>query len=63
MPDRDARSRIAEDADTLALEGDLSAHLKMKVAINHAGQDVGQLVITYKDLEQLDQLCQLLGNR
>ena len=55
-------SRSSEkDADTRALEGDLSAHLKMKVEIAHAGTDGGQLVITYKDLDQLDHLCQLLG--
>ncbi|WP_199258552.1 ParB/RepB/Spo0J family partition protein [Paracoccus binzhouensis] len=50
-----------KDADTRALEGDLSAHLKMKVAINHAGREGGQLVITYRDLDQLDRLCQILA--
>lgn len=55
------RSRPEKDADTRALEGDLAAHLKMKVAINHAGQDGGQLVITYQDLDQLDKLCQILA--
>lgn len=60
---KSARQRGDKDTDTLALEGDLTAHLKMKVAINHSGRDGGQLVISYKDLDQLDQLCQLLGNR
>lgn len=60
---KSVRQRGDKDADTLALEGDLTAHLKMKVAINHSGRDGGQLVISYKDLDQLDQLCQLLGNR
>ncbi len=50
-----------KDADTRALEGDLSAQLKMSVSINHAGTDGGQLVVTYRDLDQLDRLCQLLG--
>jgi len=50
-----------KDADTRALEGDLSAHLKMKVTINHAGMDGGQMVITYRDLDQLDRLCQILA--
>lgn len=50
-----------KDADTKVLEGDLSAHLKMRVAINHKGQDGGQMVINYKDLEQLDRLCQILA--
>lgn len=55
------KHRTEKDADTRALEGDLAAHLKMKVAINHAGQDGGQLVITYKDLDQLDKLCRMLA--
>ncbi|MFN3274744.1 MAG: ParB/RepB/Spo0J family partition protein [Paracoccus sp. (in: a-proteobacteria)] len=49
------------DSDTRALEGDLSAHLRMQVQIRHAGMDGGQVIISYKDLDQLDQLCQLLG--
>lgn len=50
-----------KDADTRALEADLSAHLKMNVRIEHAGTDGGKLSITYRDLDQLDALCQLLG--
>lgn len=56
-----ARQRPEKDADTRALEADLSAHLRMKVSIAHAGMDGGQLTITYRDLDQLDQVCQLLG--
>lgn len=55
------RNSSEKDADTRALEGDLSATLKMRVQIKHAGTDGGQLVITYKDLEQLDRLCQMLA--
>lgn len=55
------RSNTEKDADTRALEGDLSATLKMRVQIKHAGTDGGQLVITYKDLDQLDRLCQMLA--
>lgn len=56
------KSRQPEkDSDTRALEGDLSAHLRMQVQIRHAGMDGGQMIISYKDLDQLDQLCQLLG--
>ena len=51
----------AGDSDTRALEDDLSANLRMRVQIRHAGMDGGQVVITYKDLDQLDKLCQLLG--
>lgn len=55
------RIRGEKDADTLALESDLSAQLKMRVRIEHAGQDGGRMTITYRDLDQLDRLCQALG--
>lgn len=51
-----------KDADTRALEGDLSATLKMKVQIDHAaGGEGGKLTISYKDFEELDDLCRMLG--
>jgi ParB family chromosome partitioning protein len=51
-----------KDADTRALEGELSAQLRMGVSISHnSGSDGGQIVIKYKDLEQLDDLCRLLA--
>lgn len=51
-----------KDADTAALEGDLSASLGMKVAIDHVvGQESGSLTIRYSTLEQLDDLCRKLG--
>lgn len=56
---------VAEkDADTKALEGDLSANLGMKVSIDHKpGQESGQLTLQYKSMDQLDELCRLLtGN-
>ena len=61
VKDTPAKRSPEKDADTRALEGDLSAHLKMRVAIKHAGQDGGQMVITYKNLDQLDRLCQVLA--
>ncbi len=60
-PKTPAAPRREKDADTRALESDLAAHLKMKVAINHSGKDGGQLVISYRDLDQLDRLCQILA--
>ncbi|MGB0507205.1 MAG: ParB/RepB/Spo0J family partition protein [Pikeienuella sp.] len=51
----------AKDADTRALEGDLSAALGLKVSIAHKGAKGGELKISYKDLEQLDGLCRLLN--
>jgi ParB family chromosome partitioning protein len=54
-------NRVDKDADTRVLEQDLSAHLRMKVVIDHKGHDGGQLIVTYKTLDQLDQLCQVLS--
>jgi ParB family chromosome partitioning protein len=52
-----------KDADTKALEGDLSAAVGMKVAINHnQGSENGTVSIRYETLEQLDALCMLLSN-
>ncbi|PWR02883.1 chromosome partitioning protein ParB [Meridianimarinicoccus roseus] len=51
-----------KDADTRALEQDLSANLGMKVAVNHReGQENGTITIAYKSLDQLDELCRLLS--
>lgn len=50
----------AKDADTKALENDLSAQLSMKVQIAHRGGG-GAVTIAYKDLDQLDALCSLLS--
>lgn len=51
-----------KDADTKALEGDLSAALGMKVSINHAaGKDSGTVTISYDTLEDLDALCMVLS--
>lgn len=54
---------LEKDADTKALEGDLSAQLKMKVQIDHFGADGGRVTIAYTDLDQLEELCQLLGGK
>ncbi|OCX65336.1 chromosome partitioning protein ParB [Thioclava sp. SK-1] len=53
--------KTEKDADTRALEGDLTATLGMKVEINHKGEEGGEFVIRYKDLEELDLICQVLG--
>lgn len=49
-----------KDADTVALEKDLSAALSMKVTIDHKDEG-GTVVISYKTLEDLDELCSKLG--
>ena len=49
--------REEKDADTRAIEGELSAVLRMAVRIDHgAAGDGGRMTITYKSLEQLDDL-------
>ncbi|WP_170410849.1 ParB/RepB/Spo0J family partition protein [Ruegeria atlantica] len=64
-PQTAPRSRnldAGKDADTRALEKDLSAILAMKVVINHkAGSETGQVVLTYENLDQLDDLCAKLS--
>lgn len=56
------KNKPSKDADTKALEGDLSATLKMPVTIEHApGADGGTIKIRYKTLEQLDDICRALG--
>lgn len=55
------RSKPEKDADTRVLEQDLSANLRMKVVIDHRGQDGGNVIISYRSLDELDALCQLLS--
>ena len=52
-----------KDADTRALEGDLSASIGMKVAIAHQpGGEAGTVSISYKSLDDLDTLCGILSS-
>lgn len=54
-------SSAEKDADTKALELDLSAGLGMKVRINHRpNSEKGELVLSYETLEQLDDICRRL---
>jgi ParB family chromosome partitioning protein len=51
-----------KDADTRALEADLSAALGMSVRIDHeSGAEGGKISISYKTLDDLDTLCGLLS--
>ncbi|MDF1716549.1 MAG: ParB/RepB/Spo0J family partition protein [Antarcticimicrobium sp.] len=53
-----AKKAMEKDADTKALEGDLSAVLGMKVTIDHKpGGEAGVISIRYDTLDQLDDLC------
>ena len=61
-PSKEHAPKSAKDADTRALEGDLSAALQMVVLISHnPGQEGGSITISYKNLEQLDELCRHLA--
>ena len=62
-PSAPKAARVPEkDADTRALEGDLSANLKMPVRIEHAaGGESGTLTIRYGSLDDLDRLCRILS--
>ncbi len=54
--------RPEKDADTLALETSLSDQLGLKVAIALDGQgEAGELRISFKDFDQLDDLCRRLS--
>lgn len=55
-------TKEAKDADTKALEGDLSATLGMKVVLSHKpGQESGQMTLHYTSLDDLDELCRILS--
>ncbi len=58
--DKPAAPKAEKDADTKALESDLSAALGLKVSIDHKG-DAGSVTIKYKSLEELDALCARLS--
>ena len=60
-PSRGRPGRAEKDADTKALESDLSAAIGLKVQIDHAGDGSGNLSIRYRSLEDLDELCRRLG--
>ncbi|MCJ8519832.1 ParB family chromosome partitioning protein [Pseudorhizobium tarimense] len=51
-----------KDSDTLALERSLSDALGLEVKINHKG-GAGQMRISYRTLEQLEDVCRLLERR
>lgn len=50
-----------KDADTKALEADLSANLKTDVSIQHDPKGNGTVMISYTSLEHLDALCRALS--
>ena len=56
------KDRNIKDADTKAIEMDVSANLNMAVQIDHdPGGAGGKLTITYRSLDDLDLLCRVLS--
>ncbi len=49
-----------KDADTRALERDLSAMLGLDVVIDHSAKGAGSLSVQYRTLDQLDDICRRL---
>lgn len=62
-PEPSHKSKPEKDADTKALEQDLSAAVGMKLRIDHKPDgEAGQMTIWYDNLDELDRLCQALSN-
>lgn len=60
-PEKPTRpDKVTKDADTRAIEDELSATLGLKVEINHTESGRGQLTLTYPTTAHLDDLCRLL---
>ncbi len=60
---RTGRRPQGKDADTLALEADVSAALAMPVRIEHAPDlGGGQITVRYRSLEDLDLICTALSH-
>ena len=58
-PSRPAPERAEKDPNIAALENDIAAALGLKVALSHRGpgDGPGEVRISYKTLEQLDDIC------
>jgi len=50
-----------KDADTRAIESDISANLGMGVRIDFKGVDGGTVTISFRTLDELDLLCDVLS--
>lgn len=62
-PARKPKPKPEKDADTKALEKTVSEAIGLKVEIAHKGDAGGTLVISYKSLEQLEDICQRLKDK
>lgn len=62
QPGKPSAPKPQKDADTRALERDLSANLGLKVVLDYKpGQEIGTMSIRYESLDQLDMLCRMLS--
>lgn len=52
-----------KSADVLALENQLSQSTGFKIEITDKGRAGGKITVSYKSLEQLDDICMRLGNK
>ncbi len=59
-PGRSPKPRPEKDADTKALERTLAEATGLKVEIAHRGAAGGTIIIAYKSLEQLEDICRRL---
>lgn len=60
QPAKTAKIKIEKDADTRALEKNLTESLGLGVAVNHKGATGGAVQIQYKTLDQLDEIVRRL---
>jgi ParB family chromosome partitioning protein len=57
-----SKTNVQKDADTKALEQDLTNNIGMHVAIDHdPDTQGGRITITYESLDELDELCRILS--
>ena len=62
-PKQRVPSAADKDADTKALEGDLSVAIGMSVSVNHDSKnEKGTVVISYSSLDQLDDICRIINS-
>jgi len=56
------KAKVTKDADTIALENDMTNALGMKVTIDSSDGKTGKLSIEFKDLDQLDEVLHRLAH-
>ena len=59
-PARKTKTKPEKDADTKALEKTVSEAVGLKADIHHRGESGGTLTISYKTLDQLEDICRRL---